>query len=561
MDKDKIFGKFSGVFSRFPIAFMFLGLLVAFSAVALAINWKTGSWMDEYRTLSIIWYLADAAFLSVALALWKEEKPELGWPVRIAIQALLFLLCLYVTLNEKSTAFFHFSMVSISLAVAVCCLLASFQKEKDDVKAVNFTIRMVAVIIAGGIVTLIFMLALFLLDHAMVIFFQAKVTDYCYEMEVVLSWGLIFPTILFAFVPKGEKKHDETRDLGKFIPSVSHYLIFPVLCVYLLLLYAYAARILFTWTLPRGEVATIVSAALAGFLVLIFLIYPSKDSAFETKADRFTRKWLPILLLPPLILMSVGIIRRLSDYGITTERLYISMLNLWFYAVCIVLIVTRGRRIWWIPVTFAIIMVLSSVGPQSFGDITRRTFQKSVKEEFAAAGAENLPLGDAEYRAVLAEMDSTTAANVNSRLKYLYINYPDSSAIRSLVTYDVDLWAFDNNAVSGSEGEQLLPEDFSFSEPAAIPEGYSRILYETCGIEWPAGTERGDTVAVSFTVPDEGGRYEETAFDVPADVLFDASKPGAEPPLVENDGKALMIVSFTNYDASYIDLAGWLFLK
>ena len=55
--------------------------------------------------------------------------------------------------------------------------------------------------------------------------------------------------------------------------------------------------------------------------------------------------------------MTIGIIRRFNDYGVTINRLYLITLNVWCYFVCITLILIKAKRINWIPVSFSIISV------------------------------------------------------------------------------------------------------------------------------------------------------------------------------------------------------------
>lgn len=433
-----ILAKVKGVFSRFPLAFAILAALFVFAAIAFYVSPSgAASWLDEDRKLIIILYLAQAAFLSVGLALWKEEKPELGFPVKLGLHALLLASAIYFLFSTE-IGYRFFGYASVSMAIAVFCLMASFFKEKDDVQLVNFTIRMFVIILASGIVSLVFMLALFLMNFAFNALFQIEPTEYCYELEVVFSWGLLFPGLIFSFVPM-EKKHDNSRDLGKFLMSVLHFLLVPILGIYLVMLYVYAAKILFTWTLPNGGVVAFVSASVLGSIVLLILLYPSAQpsavaetsadgkTALEGRAhsfDGFIRTWLPVLLLPPLVLMTIGIARRISDYGITAERLYVALANLWSYAVCIGLIVTRGKRLWWIPASFATVMLLASVGPQSFGEITKRVMLHDVKETMTSAGVKNFPLDSEKYGELLESMDSVSTDRMESKLGCLLRSYP-----------------------------------------------------------------------------------------------------------------------------------------
>lgn len=80
---------------------------------------------------------------------------------------------------------------------------------------------------------------------------------------------------------------------------------------------------------------------------------------------------MPLLMMPLLILMSIGICRRISDYGITASRLYLATINVWFYVVCIIMLKTKVRRIHWIPISFCVIFALASVLPVNYNSVAR----------------------------------------------------------------------------------------------------------------------------------------------------------------------------------------------
>jgi hypothetical protein len=85
------------------------------------------------------------------------------------------------------------------------------------------------------------------------------------------------------------------------------------------------------------------------------------------------------------MLMTVGIARRVSDYGWTPNRCYILLLNLWFYGVYAWQFVVRGRRVKWIAISAVVVALVSSVGPWSLARVEPR----EDPEAAAAIGAED----------------------------------------------------------------------------------------------------------------------------------------------------------------------------
>jgi len=75
--------------------------------------------------------------------------------------------------------------------------------------------------------------------------------------------------------------------------------------------------------------------ALGGFLSMMIL-YPLRLQS-ENKVVTYFSKYFPVIIFPLLILMTIGIFRRFDDYGLTINRGYVFLLNLWLYGICIYL--------------------------------------------------------------------------------------------------------------------------------------------------------------------------------------------------------------------------------
>jgi len=158
----------------------------------------------------------------------------------------------------------------------------------------------------------------------------------------------------------------------------------PILAVYTLILYVYLIQIIFKWQLPNGWVSTLVSVLGIGGFVCILILHPLYLSKENKLVDRFSRLF-PALLFPLLILMTIGIVRRIADYGLTINRMYILILNLWFYGISIYLFVKQSKQVKGIIISFAAVAFLSSVGPWSVFSTTRNSLKTQLKKELIDA--------------------------------------------------------------------------------------------------------------------------------------------------------------------------------
>ncbi|MFQ7114106.1 DUF4153 domain-containing protein, partial [Hallella bergensis] len=234
---------------------------------------------------------------------------------------------------------------------------------------------------------------------------------------------------------------------------------------YLVTLYAYAAKILITWQLPDGWVSWLVSVLMLLMVVLTVVLYPSRFDD-NRRFDRTLTRLLPMLVLPLLLLMTIGIVRRFSDYGITVPRLYLALFNIWCYGVCLWLIVRNPKRIAWIPASFVFLLVGASVGPQSFANITLRSLSAKIKMAMETKGINRFPMNEAAVKQW--QRDTTEQhRQVSDQLLYLAQTY-EKHELSQLV----DSAAIEQVIQLGSRRTNSSVADISIRSPYAYARSY-----------------------------------------------------------------------------------------
>jgi hypothetical protein len=214
-------------------------------------------------------------------------------------------------------------------------------------------------------------------------------------------------------------------EMSRLIENAVTRLFMPIAAAYLVTLYCYAAKILFTWQLPDGWVSWLVTASMAAMVILFTMVYPYIEKASQSAsgwnrmAVRFITRRMPILMLPLLLLMSIGITRRISDYGITVLRLYLVAFNIWCYAVCIVLIIKRNAGILWISVSFILAFAVLTLLPINVSTYVRKILTTKVTATLQENGWDGKAMGDDEYGRFLSTLDPTLSHQLDSRIDYL----------------------------------------------------------------------------------------------------------------------------------------------
>ncbi len=405
--------------SRFPVTLAFALALTLYLCRLVDLSGET----DDKRLLVCLGYfLSVGTLLSLSLHLWAEEVRRR--PLRVAVQAVAMVLLaadavlLYHCVTGPRLVDILIAHGAAVLAIGLSVFFLPFFREKNDIPAWNFAqtaVGMLALVfIVGGVMSG----GLCLLTFSLHQLFGMEVGYKCY-LYILIWCSLLLPLLMFlGLLPRGADKHDRLPRPTAFVSGTLHYLFLPLAGLYLLVLYLYAATIVARWELPDGWVSWLVTVLMAGCIAIELGLYPLRVRDRRPWDERIAR-WLPLLILPLLVLMTVGIGRRFLDYGITLNRLYLATLNGWFYFVCLGLIAGRARRISWIPISFSLVFLLTSVLPLNYAGITRRVLRDEVREALARSGKDRLPLTTEEYEDWLLSLPKAEARLINGKLLYL----------------------------------------------------------------------------------------------------------------------------------------------
>ncbi len=265
--------------------------------------------------------------------------------------------------------------------------------------------------------------------------------------------------------------------LSRFERGLIKFLLMPLALIYMGILYAYGFKILFTFTLPVGMVVYPVTGFTAVCLLLIFLLERTDDDPVIPRI----RRALPIAMLPLLVLMSVSVLYRIGEYGITVSRLYVLTFNLWAYGAMIYLIVIRNRRFYWVPMSFALLFVAVSIIPgANYTSLTYSYMQSRVMDAFTRAGATAFPLDREQVAALRDKLPDADWTLLSSRLEYID-DHRDHSYTATIVSFPVrtSSWEtdelFDTDIVDIEAVSPLVEYDFEAKETISIPEGYTYV--------------------------------------------------------------------------------------
>lgn len=142
---------------------------------------------------------------------------------------------------------------------------------------------------------------------------------YIYPIFFVLS--VVMPLLCCYFVTGTPLSIGANSADRSALQVLIDYILSPALVIYAVILYMYLVRILVLWELPEGGVAYMV----LGFLTVGLLCHLLRLQVPKRHFEWFYKAF-PAIAAAPLVLLWAGVFRRIGDYGLTEERVYLLVL-------------------------------------------------------------------------------------------------------------------------------------------------------------------------------------------------------------------------------------------
>lgn len=420
----------SSAFRRFPVASA-LSLLLF---ITLVVDTEFLNFIDTVQgTLLarfLVWlgfYPIAAILVSLATSLVQESLKKRNWQPQAITGGAWFVFSLFLTFAfSMDVSWANYYLVAtasfIYIAATFGIFIAPFWKDKDENAFWIFLFKNLKALAVGALVaTLLFC------SVAALVFAFGALFEYEFEEKVFLYFGYfcagaVFPILYFTGIPSIEECHSETPKLSKFVTSTIRFLFVPVLTLAILLFYAYIAKFILLWDMPQGMVSYFVSGFMLYMLALVTVLYPARLSPGSTFEKKLL-KIFPTACIPLVAMMSVGLVRRISDYGISAERIYVVAINIFFYAVIAILLADKIKcKSRFIAIIFCAMFFILTDTPLNALKVTHHVWMESIKGALVEAGYTEYPLNKEDSKAFIRELRKKGDVNtllIVSRMKNL----------------------------------------------------------------------------------------------------------------------------------------------
>jgi hypothetical protein len=218
-------------------------------------------------------------------------------------------------------------------------------------------IRVVFTIFFSQVIALGITLAL----GALNLLFDVKIDPSTYLEVYILTYGIFNTWYFLAGIPKDFQSESSFVSYPKGLKIFTQYILIPLLILYLGILYAYGAKIIFSWDWPRGIVTyLIITISVLGIFTNLLLFPYQKEE--ENSWIKGFYKLFYYLLLPLTAMLFIAIGIRVEEYGLTVNRYIIVLMGIWLTFISFYFIF-GFKSIKTVPISLAIAMILSSFGP------------------------------------------------------------------------------------------------------------------------------------------------------------------------------------------------------
>lgn len=344
------------VLVRFPIV-----LLAGAAAAAAAIAASTDGASEVWTRVTLVAALGLPLF--AALAFLAEAQ---GWPrgrrLIVVLAGGLGLAAFYTVWPGVEVKHHAVRYFQLSAALHLLVAFLPFLGRQESPAFWQFNRRLflsfLRAVVFSGVLFVGLAIAIAALD---------KLFGFDVESETYLRLWFVLAFVVntwifLAGVPDDIPALASDPEYPRALKVFTQYILTPLVAVYLLILLAYLVKILVTGEWPSGWIGYLVTSVSVAGILGFLLVHPLRDDPGEAWIRTF-RRWLFIGLIPAAAMLLVAFAKRIVPYGLTELRYLGVVLGLWLLAVAILYTVRREHGIRIIPLSLALLLLVTLFGP------------------------------------------------------------------------------------------------------------------------------------------------------------------------------------------------------
>lgn len=326
-------------------------------------------------------------------------------------------------------------------------------------------------------------LALAALDHL----FGMNIPGKRYGELWVFLLGVFATWFFLGGVPREWESLEGLTDYPNALKIFAQYILLPLILVYLVILYAYLAKILIDWNWPDGWVGRLVLGYSGIGILSLLLLHPIRDHIENVWVKNMAR-WFYVVLIPLLVMLFLAQARRISEYGLTEGRYIGVAVTIWLGAISLYYIWRGQKNLKIIPASLCLLSLGLSFGPWGAFSVSERSQVQRLQRILT----EDSILVNGSVHKAADTLTDKSSREISAILRYLHeihgyeqIQPWFSENLGSDSTGQGD-WYKDPATVAGMMGVEYINRSYDGSENAhtlsadqSIPinvQGYTRMV-------------------------------------------------------------------------------------
>ena len=188
----------------------------------------------------------------------------------------------------------------------------------------------------------------------------------------IITFGILNTWLFLAGIPENLKSLENITEYPRSLKILVQYALAPLAMIYLVIVYAYIAKIAISLQWPEGWISKLILGFSVTGLLSLVLLYPVRDRE-EMRWVRPLFRWFYIIMIPLVIVFPLALSRRVGEYGITEARYVALILAGWLVFVVAYFLLSKGKSIKVIPASLALLGVAICFGPWGMFQVSEQS--------------------------------------------------------------------------------------------------------------------------------------------------------------------------------------------
>jgi len=350
------------VLRRFPVVMVAVLIVTASLQLLIGMEDRGEGWGVLLR---IVVAGGVALPLFIGLKLFAESRLlSLQKQVILYLAGLLLVVLYYSSLETGFDDLFPYQFFPTFMAAHLLVSVSPFSGQSDVEGFWLYNIRLLTRFLSSLLHACILNSGLALAMLAVEKLFDVGIPESVYLRISVIVFMLFMTLFFLSGVPRLNEDTPRQVVYPRALRIISQYILGILVLVYMIILYAFSAKVLILQQWPNGWLSMLILGFSSIALFNYCLLWPIRQETGNAFAIIYSR-WIFIILIPLVLLLWKAIMMRITQYGLTINRYLVAELAVWLSLSLLFFNMNKKKDLRFIPVSLIFSLVAFAFGPLS----------------------------------------------------------------------------------------------------------------------------------------------------------------------------------------------------